>query len=234
MTSQPVCAVVGVGPGNGMALARRFAAGGQRVALLARRQEALDEFAKQIEGSRGFACDVTDLDAIASAFGTIREQLGPVATLLYNAGSGSWGNLDQVSVADLDRALAINARGLFACAKQVVPDMRAAGQGVIGIIGATASLRGKPGTLTFAAGKAAQRSIAQSLARQLGPEGIHVYLAILDGMVDLPRTRAQMPDRPDEDFLAPDDIAEAMWQIANQPRSTWTFELDLRPHKESW
>ena len=229
--SQAVTAVVGVGPGNGMALARRFAAEGQRVALIARRQEAVEGYAKEIEGARGYACDVTDLDAVAASFEAIREQLGPVTTLIYNAGSGSWGNLDQVSAADLDRAFQINARGLFATAKQVVPDMRAAGHGVIGIVGATASLRGKPGTLTFAAGKAAQRSIAQSLARQLGPEGIHVFLTILDGQVLGPKGPGQ---RPIEDFLAPTDIAEAMWQIANQPRSTWTFELDLRPHQEKW
>ena len=214
-----------------MALARRYAAAGYRVALLARRQEVLDTFAKEIEGAEGFACDVTDLDAIASSFAAIRARLGPIHSLIYNAGSGTWGNVDQVSAADLDRAFAINARGLFACAQAALPDMRAAKEGVIAVVGATASLRGKPGTLTFAAGKAAQRSIAQSLARQLGSEGIHVFLAIIDGMVGKPE---RMSERPDEDFMRPEHIAEAMWQIANQPRSAWTFELDLRPHKETW
>lgn len=225
MNAPKVCAVVGVGPGNGMALARRFAREGQRVALLARRPEALEGYVKQIEGSAGFACDVTDLDAIASSFEAIREQLGPVDTLLYNAGSGSWGNIDKVSADDLDRAFQINARGLFACVKQVLPDMRAAGSGAVGITGATASLRGKPGTLTFAAAKAAQRSIAQSLARQLGPEGIHVYLAIIDGGIKASE---------EAKTLDPDHIAETMWQLANQPRSAWTFELDLRPFVEPW
>ena len=234
MSDAPVCAVVGVGPGNGLALARRFAAGGQRVALLARRAEALAGFADQIEGAQAFPCDVTDPGAVESAFAAIGERMGPVSTLLYNAGSGSWGTIDKVSAADLDRAFATNAGGLFACAKQVLPGMRAAGSGTIGIVGATASLRGKAGTLTFAAGKAAQRSIAQSLARQLGPERIHVFYAIIDGMIDLATTRARMPDKTDDDFLRPSDIAQAMWQVAQQPSSAWTFELDLRPFKESW
>lgn len=234
MSDSGVCAVVGVGPGNGMSLARRFAADGRPLALLARSEAKLAAFAEQIEGAAPFACDVRDLDAVAEAFAAIGEQLGPVTTLLYNAGSGSWGDADELEPADLDGAYEINARGLFACVKQVLPAMREAGEGVVGIVGATASLRGKPKTLAFAAGKAAQRSLAQSLARQLGPEGIHVFLAIIDGMINLESTRARMPDKPDEDFLEPDDIAEAMWQVARQPRSAWTFELDLRPFKERW
>ena len=234
MSDAPVCAVVGVGPGNGMSLARRFAAGGQRVALLARREQALAEFAREIEGAEPVVCDVTKLDAIEAAFVRIRERLGPVSTLLYNAGSGTWGSVDEVSADDLERAFSVNARGLLACTQQVLPDMRAAGSGTIGIVGATASLRGKPSTVTFAAAKAAQRSVAQSLARQLGPERIHVFYTIIDGMIDLASTRERMPDKPDEDFLQPDDIAEAMWHVAQQRPSAWTFELDLRPFKEIW
>jgi len=234
MSDAPICAVVGVGPGNGLALARRFAAGGHRVALLARRADALAEFAGGIEGAVPVTCDVADLQSVEGAFSAIREQLGPVTTLLYNAGSAVWGNIDALEAGDLDRGFAINARGLFACAKQVLPDMREAGGGIIGIVGATASLRGKPATLGFAAAKAAQRSIAQSLARQLGPENIHVYYAIIDGMVDLRRTREMLPDKGDEDFIRPDDIAEAMWQVGQQRRSAWSFEFDLRPFKESW
>ena len=234
MDASPVNVVVGVGPGNGMALARRFSGEGRRVALLARRGDKLEEFAASLPGSVPIVCDVSKLDDIARAFADVRERMGPVSSLLYNAGSANWGDADSLAPEDLDSGFAINARGLFACVKQVLPDMRAAGAGVIGVIGATAALRGKPKTLAFAAGKAAQRSVAQSLARQLGPEGIHVFYLVVDGMVNLARTREAMPDRPDEDFLEPEHIAEVAWSVAQQPRSAWTFELDVRPFKETW
>jgi NAD(P)-dependent dehydrogenase (short-subunit alcohol dehydrogenase family) len=230
----PVCAVVGMGPGNGASLAKRWAAEGYQVALLSRDQHRLLEWEAKVPGSKAIACDIADPESARRAFLTIRSEMGPVDTLLYNAGSGTWGSLEELDSGALEEALRVNVTGLFLAAKQVVPAMLEAGHGVIGITGASAAWRGRPKTLAFAAAKAAQRSVAQSLARDLGPRGIHVFYMIVDGVVDLPRTRQMMKDKPDEFFLRPDDIARSAWSIAGQPRSAWTFELDLRPFAESW
>lgn len=232
--SRPVAAVIGVGPGTGRALARRFARGGHRIALLSRSADALDAMAAEIGDAKAFACDASDPDRVREAIIEVETSLGPVTHLLFNAGSGVFGGIDEVDDAALEQAWRINALGLFAAAQAVAPRMRAAGRGSIVVTGATASLRGGASFLAFAQAKAAQRSIAQSLARKLGPEGIHVALIIVDGMIDLERTRARMPDAPDEKFLRPDAIADAAWYLAEQDPSAWTFELDLRPHVERW
>ncbi|MFT5684223.1 MAG: NADP-dependent 3-hydroxy acid dehydrogenase YdfG [Myxococcota bacterium] len=231
MSDGPVCVVVGVGPGLGEALARTFAGEGWRVALMARSPEKVAALAAEL-GGIGVACDVTDNDAIVAALATVKEQLGSVDTLLWNVGSGVFGTLDTVGVDGMELAWRTNALGLFVAAKAVVPDMRAAGKGTILVTGATASRRGKPFTTAFAAGKAAQRSLCQSLARQLGPEGIHVALLIVDGAILPPPERRG--DKPSEAFLAPADIALTALHLARQPRSAWTFELEVRPHLESW
>ena len=109
-----------------------------------------------------------------------------------------------------------------------------AARGAIIVTGATASLRGGANTAAFAAAKAAQRSLAQSAARSLGPKGIHVAYVIVDGVIDMPTTRTLLPDQPDEFFLKPDAIAETVYHIAHQDPSAWTFEVDIRPHVEKW
>lgn len=228
-----VAVVVGVGPGLGGALARRFADADWRVVCVARRAEVVAALAGEVHGV-GMTCDVTDETQIKALFQRIRDEVGPVHTLLWNVGSGVWGDIDNVEVAALDLALATNARGLFLAAQEVANDMRAAGGGNIIITGATASLRGKPATTAFAAGKAAQRSLAESLARTLWPQGVHVALIIVDGMVDLPVMRERFPDRPHEDWLSPDGYADAALFLCRQRRGAWTFQLEVRPNVEPW
>lgn len=229
-----ICAIVGVGPGNGAAFARKFVAEGYRVALLARNEAALRSIAEGLEGARTYACDVTDARGTSEVFRRIREEMGPVEVLVYNAGSGQFGNIDQTTLENLEGAWRVNALGCFACVREVLPDMRKTGRGDIVIIGATASLRGGANFAAFASAKAAQRSLAQSMARLLGPERIHVSYVIIDGVVDLPRTRQLLPDGPAEVFLQPDDIATSVYHLTRQPPSAWTFELDLRPFGEKW
>ncbi len=230
----PVCAVTGVGPGNGAAFARRFAEAGYAVAMLARSAEALARFESEIPGARAFPADVADAASVEQAFERVRGELGPVEVLLHNAGSGIFGGFDQVEAETLEQAWRVNALGLFHCAKQVVPDMRRAGGGAILVSGATAALRGGAAFAAFAQAKAAQRSLAQSLARSLGPEGIHVAYVIIDGVVDIPRARKLFGDKPDDFFLRPDAIADTMLHLARQDRSAWSFEVDLRPFGEKW
>jgi NAD(P)-dependent dehydrogenase (short-subunit alcohol dehydrogenase family) len=232
--SKPVCAVVGVGPGNGAALARRFAAAGYAVALLARGTATSGPLARSLDGARAYECDVSDAASIARAFAAIRSDMGEVESLVYNAGSGSWGTVESITPDDFERAWRVNAWGALATAQQVIPAMKRAGRGSIVFIGATASRRGGIKTAAFAPAKAAQRSLAESMARHLWPQGIHVALVIVDGVVDLPRTREQLRDKPDDFFVKPDDVAEVTFQLTRQPRSAWSFEVEARPFGETW
>jgi NAD(P)-dependent dehydrogenase (short-subunit alcohol dehydrogenase family) len=231
---KPVCAVVGVGPGNGTALARRFARAGYAVALIARRIELSEQLAAELPEARAYACDVGDKAAVARTFAAIREDLGPVDVLAYNAGSGTWGTVDEITPEAFEASWRVNALGLLVAAQQVIPAMKAEGAGAIIVIGATASRRGMPRTTAFAPAKAAQKSLAEAMARHLWPAGIHVALIILDGVVDQERTRKAMPDKPDDFFIRPDDVAETAWWLTQQPRSAWSFEVEARPFGEKW
>ncbi len=232
--SKSVCAVVGVGEGNGAALARAFAAAGMAVALLARRTDFTSQLAAELPDARAYACDVTDAAAVANTFERIRAELSDPSTLVYNAGSGVWGDVESISVDSFESAWRVNAYGALAASQAVIPAMKAAGSGAIIFIGATASRRGGPRTAAFAPAKAAQRSLAESMARSLWPHGIHVALIVIDAVVDLPRTRKNMPDKPDSFFLQPDDMAASAVWLARQPRSAWTFEIEVRPFGENW
>jgi NAD(P)-dependent dehydrogenase (short-subunit alcohol dehydrogenase family) len=230
----PVCVIVGAGPGNGAAFARQFSRAGYRVALLARNAAALEALAAEIAGTRAYVYDAGRPADAQAVFERIRSELGPVSTLIYNASTRAFGDIDDTTPESFEAAWRVNAQGLLVAAQAVLPDMRAAGGGSIVVIGATASRTGGAGFVAFAAAKAAQRSLAQSLARRLGPEGIHVAYVVIDAMVDMPASRAMAPEAPDDFFARPEDIAESVFFLARQPRSAWTFELDLRPFGESW
>lgn len=228
-----VCVVVGAGPGTGAAIGARFAKAGYAVALCARDHTRVQALAAGISGARAYALDVQDIAAPQRVLGAIRQDLGPVRVLAYNAGAGSFANFEDATVDQLQHDWEVNARGLFTCAKAALADLRDTGGSIV-VTGATAALRGGAGFAPFAQSKAAQRVLAQSMARHLGPQGIHVSYVVVDGVIDLPRTRARMPDKADDFFLAPDQIAESVYFLAHQPRQAWTFELDLRPFGERW
>jgi NAD(P)-dependent dehydrogenase (short-subunit alcohol dehydrogenase family) len=234
MSDERVCVVVGVGPGNGAAFARRFASAGYRVALLARSTEFSGELARTLEGARAYACDVSDPGSVTDAFDAIERELGVPEVVVYNAGSGVFRTFDQVSAGDFESAFRVNALGLLLVAQRATPAMKRAGRGSLVVVGATASRRGMPRTAAFAPAKAAQKSLTESLARTLWPSGVHVALIIVDGVVDLPRTRALMPDKPDAFFVRPDDVASTALHLVEQPRSAWSFEVEARPFGETW
>ena len=224
-----VCAIIGIGRGNGAAFARKFSGEGYRVALLSRSTGYSNELAEELGDAKAYACDVTDPEAVASAFAAIREDLGEVDVLVYNAGSGVWGNIEDVDPAAFEQTWRINAMGPFLASKEVIPSMKERRAGSIIIIGATASLRGKPFTTAFAPAKAAQRSLAQAMARHLWPSGIHVALIIIDGVV-----KPEPPDAVAPESIDPNDIAETVFYLTGQPRSAWSFEVEVRPSQESW
>jgi len=204
------------------------------VALLARKTELIQEIAATLPGARAFACDVGDAASVERAFASIRSDLGDVEVLVYNAGSGVWGNVEEVSAADFETSWRVNTLGAFLASKQVIGPMKAAGHGSIVFIGATASRRGNVKTAAFAPAKAAQRSLAESMARYLWPSGIHVSIIVVDGVVDLPFTRQRMPGKPDSFFIKPDDVAETALVLTRQKPSAWSFEVEARPFGESW
>lgn len=232
--TKPLCVVAGVGPGNGLAFSRLFAAKGYQVAMLARDKDRLAEYEAGIEGARGFVTDVTRPSELANTFGQIESKMGKSDVLIYNAGSGHWDNVEETSALDMEMSWRTNTLGLLAAAQAVIPGMKARSGGAIMVIGAGAALRGRAKTTAFASAKAAQRSLAQSMARHLGPAGIHVSYVVIDGVIDLPQTRARMPDASDDFFLKPADIATTVYELVGQPKSAWSFEVDLRPFGETW
>jgi NAD(P)-dependent dehydrogenase (short-subunit alcohol dehydrogenase family) len=156
------------------------------------------------------------------------------SVLVHNAGNAVFGSVLDVAPAQFEAAWRVNTHGLFLAARAVLPDMVAAGRGVILVTGATASWRGAAGFAAFASAKAAQRVLAESMSRSLGPRGVHVAYVVIDGVIDMPTTRAFFADRPDDFFLRPDAIADTYFYLAHQDRSAWTFEADLRPFGEKW
>jgi NAD(P)-dependent dehydrogenase (short-subunit alcohol dehydrogenase family) len=233
-TIAPLCIVAGVGPGNGAAFVRTFSAAGYRVAMLARSHTIMAALAEDLRDVHAYPCDLGHPAAIDTAFAAIGAALGPPDVLIYNASKGVWGDIERVSAADFEAGWRVTVLGCFAASRSVIPLMTEAGRGAIIIIGATASTRGMAGTAAFAPAKAAQRTLAQSLARHLGPRGIHVAHIIVDGAIGGPATRARYPNRADDTFIDPAAIAQTALDLVRQPRSAWTFELDLRPFNEKW
>lgn len=228
--SSPVCAIVGIGPKNGAAFARRFDRAGYRVAMLSRSTAFSEQLAKELSEARAYACDASDPVSVDTAFTELRSDLGRVDVLVYNAGGGSWQTVEEISPEEFERGWRVNALGALLASQQVIPGMQEQGAGNIVIVGATASLRGRPKTTGFAAAKAAQRSLAQSMAKHLGPQGIHVSLLIIDGPIDAPGSAEAKAGKR----LDPDDIASLAHYLTTQPRSAWSFEVDARPSHENW
>jgi NAD(P)-dependent dehydrogenase (short-subunit alcohol dehydrogenase family) len=229
-----VCAVLGVGPGNGEAFVRRFSEEGFQVAMLARSESYLLDLEAAIPGASAFPCDLMQPEQITSVLAAIESKLGPVSVLLYNAGGGAFKTVEQASLEDFEANWRINVQGLVAATKAALPQLRQHKTASIVVTSASAATRGRANTAPFASAKAAQRSLAQSLARQLGPEKIHVANVVIDGVVDLPRTREMLPDKPDDFFVQPSAVAESVWSLCQQNPSAWTHELDIRPFGESW
>ena len=231
--NEGVCLITGVGPGTGSALVRRFAEG-YRVAMLARNAQRLADLEKELPGTRGYPCDVTDDAALATTLTRVREELGAPEVLIHNAVGGAFGDFLAVDPEVLERNFRVNTMALLHLGKLLAPDMIAAGRGVIVCTGNTSAYRGKANFAAFAPTKAAQRILAESMARRLGPQGVHVAYLAIDAVIDLPWTRKAFPDKPDSYFCRPDDIAAECWHLAHQPPSAWTFDALIRPHGEEW
>ena len=236
----PVCLVAGVGPGTGSECARRFAAGGYRVAMLARDGERLAACENDIAGSRGFVCDVADLDALTATAAKVAAEMGAPRVLVHNAVSGILDGGGAATFLEseptrLERNFRVNTTSLLYLARAVAPAMIEAGDGAIVVTGNTSALRGRARFAYFAPTKAAQRILAEAMARDLGPKGVHVAYVVVDAAIDTPRTRPIFSaDKPDEYFCKPSAIAEEVFHVAHQDRSAWSFNVELRPDIETW
>jgi NAD(P)-dependent dehydrogenase (short-subunit alcohol dehydrogenase family) len=202
--------------------------------MLARDAARLDKLAAEIPGALPVAVDVADLDALRAALARVRDELGAPQVLLYNAVAGGFGTFETVKPEALEQRFRVNVTALLVAAQELAPAMAAEGGGAIVVTGNTSAWRGKAAFAGFAPTKAAQRVLAESLARTLGPKGVHVAYVVIDAVIDVPWTRQAYPDRPDSFFIRPDGIADAVHHLVHQERSAWTFELDLRPFGESW
>jgi len=236
--SGKTAAILGVGPGLGAAVARRFAREGFAVALMARREGSATGVREEIEGAGGTAlpvsADATDPASVAAAFDQIRSNLGAPEVFVYNAGAFQMGGILDLSPEKFDECFKANCAGAFYAAQQVLPAMVEARRGTVLLTGATAALRGGARFSALAVGKFGLRALAQSMAREFGPQGIHVAHIVVDGQIDTPRVREMSPGRENHTMLSPDAIAETYWQLHAQDRSAWTLELDLRPAVESF
>jgi len=227
--------IAGVGPGLGASIARKFVDEGCQVGLFARSADYLEELADDLDDDAlGVPTDVTDPDAVEAGFREVRDTFGSVDILVNHASGGSWTGLQEISPDQFERAWRTSAYGSLLCSQEAVDDMLAADGGTIIFTGATLAVRGRGGALGFSAAKFAVRGMAESMARELGPEGIHVAHVVIDGQIETPEVRELQPDRDEDEYLDPDAIADSYWHLVTQDRSAWTLELDVRPHVEEF
>jgi NAD(P)-dependent dehydrogenase (short-subunit alcohol dehydrogenase family) len=229
-TIKPLALVTGVGPGTGASVARRFAEGGYRVAMLARNAERLAALEKEIPDSIAVTCDVTD----AAALEQVIAKVGAPKVVVHNAVGGAFGTFQQVEADVLQRNFETNTMALFHLARLTAPAMIAAGEGAIIVTGNTSAQRGKASFAGFAPTKAAQRILAESLARDLGPKGVHIAYLIIDAAIDVPWQRQLQPNKPDDFFISPKSIAAEVYHLAHQPKDSWSFLAEVRPFHEPW
>ena len=232
--AEPVCVISGVGPGTGSALVRRFAAGGYRIAMLARNAERLADLAKQVPQAKAYVCDVSDQQQVNTALASVERDMGAPSVLIHNAVGGAWGTFMDIDPAVLNSNFQVNTMGLLYLARRVAPGMVNAGNGAIIVTGNTSAQRGRANFAGFAPTKAAQRILAEAMARDLGPKGVHVAYIVIDAVIDVPWARERYKDKPDDFFTAPAAIADEAWHLANQPRSAWSFNVEVRPYAETW
>jgi NAD(P)-dependent dehydrogenase (short-subunit alcohol dehydrogenase family) len=237
MTEKKVATVIGVGPGLGAALARRFATG-YAVALVARSEDKLAGLAGEIENAGGVSlavpADVSKEAEIVGAFERIRRELGDTNVLLYNAAMRPFGTLMETKPSTFENTWRVGTFGAFLAAQQVVPAMLEKQRGVILFTGATAGIKPFATSAAFGPAKFAMRGLAHVMARDLGPKGIHVAWINIDGAIDTPFIRQRFPQIKDEDMLRPSAIADTYWHLANQDPSAWTLDIDVRPFKEKF
>jgi NAD(P)-dependent dehydrogenase (short-subunit alcohol dehydrogenase family) len=231
---KPLAIVTGVGPGTGASLVRRFHQGGYQVGMLARSADRLEALAAELPDAFALPCDVSDPAALHAALEAAEARCGTPRVVVHNAVGGAFANFLDVDPAVLERNFQVNVMALMHLGRWAAPRMEAAGGGALIVTGNTSAERGRANFAGFAPTKAAQRILAESMARAMGPRGVHVAYLVIDAVIDLEWQRKMNPDKPDDYFCHPDDIAGEIWHLAHQPKSAWSFRAEIRPHGEVW
>jgi NAD(P)-dependent dehydrogenase (short-subunit alcohol dehydrogenase family) len=234
MAANEVAIVVGAGQGLGAALCRRFVKGGMLVAAATRDKERATAVAKQA-GARGYGCDASDEKSVLDLFATVKRDFGEPSVVVYNAGAFLPKVVMDTSAAEFESCWRIGCFGGFLVGREAARSMVPRGRGTILFTGATASLRASANFVNLAVGKFGLRAVAQSMARELGPRGIHIAHVLIDGLIAAEhRPGRSASDRGPDAMLNDDSIAEVYWQLHTQPRNAWTLEMDLRPWVEKF
>ena len=231
---RPHCVLIGIGPGTGAACARHFTKQGYTVSIISRSEERLAAFAAEIPHTVPYQANLADSEAYRATLERIVVEQGVPRVVIHNATQATPGRYEDIPLEKFERNFRVNASGLLVTGQVFGPKMVAAGEGSIIVTGNTAALRGKPDYIGWAPTKAAQRIVAECLARDLGPQGVHVAYVVIDAVIDMPFARRRRVIR-DEDVLAkPDDLAAEIYRVAHQPRSAQSFLVELRPLSEVW
>lgn len=242
MPSPPVAVVIGAGDATGAAIAKRFAREGYTLCVARRHAEQLTPLIEQIQAAGGkahpFGCDARVEQQVVALFEQIERDIGPIEVVVFNIGANVRFSITETTERVYRKVWEMAALAGFLTGREAAKAMLPRHKGTIIFTGATASLRGSAGFSAFASAKFALRALAQSMARELGPQGIHVAHPIIDGAIDTAFIRDTFPQRyalKDQDgILNPQHIAEQYWQLHCQPRDSWTHELDLRPWMETF
>jgi len=238
----PVALVIGAGESTGAAVARRFAREGFVACVARRHGDKLEALVAEITAAggraRAFACDARKEDAVVELVRQVEEEVGPIEVAVFNVGGNVRGSILEETAQRYFKVWEMGCFAGFLVGREVARRMVPRGRGTLVFTGATASRRGGATFAAFAGAKHALKALAESMARELGPQGIHVAHVVIDGAIDTPFIRDNFPERyaakAHDGILEPDAIAENYWQLHRQPRSAWTFELDLRPWVEKW
>jgi NAD(P)-dependent dehydrogenase (short-subunit alcohol dehydrogenase family) len=234
--AREVAIVVGVGPGLGWAIVKRCAEAGMQTVAAARQMAKLESLAgaEPALGVRLLACDATRPSEVATLFATVDKELGPPSLVVFNAGAFERGGILDITPESFEHCWRVGCLGGFLVGQGAARRMVSTGAGTIIFTGATASLRGSAGFANLAVPKFGLRALAQSMARELGPKGVHVAHVVIDGQIESERNRHLVDERGPASLLPPAAIAESYYQLYRQPRGAWTNELDLRPWVEKF
>ena len=231
---KPLAIVTGVGPGTGASIVRRFHEGGYQVAMLARNAERLAVLASELPDAFALPCDVSDPVALQMSLDEAEARAGAPKVAVHNAVGGAFANFLDVDPAVLEANFRVNVMALMHLGRWAAPRIEKAGGGALIVTGNTSAERGRANFAGFAPTKAAQRILAESMARTMGPRGVHVAYLVIDAAIDLAWQRKNNPDKPDDYFCHPNDIAAEVWHLAHQPKSAWSFRSEIRPFAEVW
>lgn len=241
----PVAFIIGAGDYIGAAIAKRFAVGGLTVCLARRNGDKLEPLIAEIEASGGtafgFSMDARDEDQVTETFARIEDEIGPLEIVIFNVGGNVQFPILDTTARVFRKVWEMACFAGFLCGREAARHMIPREKGAVFFTGASASTRGNPGYCAFGAGKAGLRSLAQSLAKELGPKNIHVAHLVIDAGVDTAFVRDRIAalgtdpdDLPPDTLMNPSSVAEAYWTLYSQTRDAWTFEMDLRPFRETW